>query len=178
MRREQRGLRPVWRVNEAYEEIMRGQCWFISVNFSQDRRSLCVLSFLEAITPRLNKLRGSARRNLYALRERNIFSRVFSRQAAKVAKTLISLLTPCSLLANPLRSLCALCGFARKELLSRDIFLAKLPRPQRGSMNIFATTFHDLCFFSNNFPRLFTTYARCRSLSAEDRASVGQPRRG
>ena len=40
-------------------------------------------------------------------------------------------------------------------------------------MNIFATTFHHLCFFSNDFPRLFTTYARYRSLSAKDRASVG-----
>ena len=39
-------------------------------------------------------------------------------------------------------------------------------------MYILATTFHDLCFFSNDFPRLFTTYARCRSLSAEGRASV------
>ena len=40
-------------------------------------------------------------------------------------------------------------------------------------MNIFAAASHHLCFFSNDFPRLFTTYARCRPLSAQGRASVG-----
>jgi len=95
-----------------------------------------------------------------------------NRKQRVVIKTLISLLTPCSLLANPLRSYCAPCGFAREELLSRDIFLAKPPRSLRRSMNIFAAAFHDLCFFSNDFPRLFTTYARYRSLSAEGHASV------
>ncbi len=88
-------------------------------------------------------------------------------QATCGHKNLISLFTPCSLLANPLRSYCAPCGFAREELLSRDIFLAKPQRSQRRSMNIFAAAFHHLCFFSNDFPRLFTTYARCRLLSAE-----------
>jgi len=28
-------------------------------------------------------------------------------------------------------------------------------------------------YFCSDFPRLFTTYARCRSMSEEDRASVG-----
>ena len=87
MRREQRDLRSIWSIREAYEEhtrsrqgdILREQCWFISVNFSQDRRSLCVLSFLEAITPRLNKLRGSARKSLrssiiYAAPRENIYA--------------------------------------------------------------------------------------------------------
>ena len=32
------------------------------IRHTKDRRALCVLSFSEAITPRLNKLRGSARK--------------------------------------------------------------------------------------------------------------------
>ena len=84
-------------------------------------------------------------------------------QATCHHKTLISLLTPCSLLANPLRSLCVLSGFAREELLSRDIFLAKPQRSQRRSMNIFAAAYHGLCFFAATFhdsSRLMLAIAR------------------
>ena len=71
--RSLRGLRPyeesaerpsvyVERTRSVRGDILREQCWFISVNFSQDRRFLCVLLFSEAITPWLDYLRGSARK--------------------------------------------------------------------------------------------------------------------
>ena len=62
--------------------------------------------------------------------------------------------------------------FAGKSNCRGIFFLAKPQRSQRRSINILATTSHDWCFYSNDFPRLFTTNARCRSLSAEGRASV------
>ena len=45
MRREQRDLRSMWRGwgDIEVEEIVREQCWCISVNSPQVRRSLCVL---------------------------------------------------------------------------------------------------------------------------------------
>ena len=57
-------------------------------------------------------------------------------------------------LGKSLRSHCALYGFARKELLPRDIFLAKSQRSQRRSMNILQrlrTAFHGLCSLSAMF---------------------------
>ena len=75
---------------------------------------------------------------------------------AKAAKTLMTLLT----LANPLRSLCALCGFAREEQLSRDNFSRQAAKVAKEKHGYFCTTFHDLCFFSNNFPRLMLAIAR------------------
>ena len=78
MRREQRDLRSMWR---GWGDIPREQCWCISVNSLQDRRSLCVLSFSEAITPWLNKLRGSIisaapRENIYAAAKIDFTARV------------------------------------------------------------------------------------------------------
>ena len=74
-------------------------------------------------------------------REEQLSRDNFSRQAAK---TLMTLLT----LANPLRSLCASAALREKSNCSGIIFLAKPQRSQRRSMNIFATTFHDLCSLS------------------------------
>ena len=133
MRREQRDLRSMWRVNGAYEEIVRERCWFISVNFSQDRRSLCVLSFSEAITPRLcekisallNKLCDSI--NSAALRE-------------EIHTTL-----------------------QEKNIFSRVFFLAKPQGSQRRSMNIvqrLSTTYALLATIFHDFSRLMLAIAR------------------
>ena len=66
--------------------------------------------------------------------------------------------------ANPLPTPCeafAPSAALREKNNFREIFfLAKPQRSQRRSMDIFATTFHDLSFFSNNFPRLMLAIAR------------------
>ena len=135
--------------------------------------------------------------------------------------SLIARCHPVTPLPTSLRSLCALCGFAREEQLPRDIFspsrqgrkdldartypliarcqpVAPMPTPLRSPCEafapsaalrgkgycrgiffrqaakaakekheIFAAAFHGLCFFSSDSSRLSTTYARCRSLSAD-----------
>ena len=67
---------------------------------------------------------------------------------------------PLITLANPLRSLCALCGFAREEQLPRDIFSRQAAKVAKEKHGYFCTTFHDLCFFSNDFPLLMLAIAR------------------
>ena len=72
---------------------------------------------------------------------------------AKAAKTLMTVLTrthPLITLANPLRSLCALCGFAREEQLSRDNFSRQAAKVAKEK--------HE--YFCNDFPRLMLAIAR------------------
>ena len=52
--------------------------------------------------------------------------------------------------ANPLRSLCALCGFAREEQLSRDNFSRQAAKVAKEK--------HE--YFCNDFPRLMLAIAR------------------
>ena len=119
------------------------------------RRSMNI--FVTTFALREKSIQLCEKKSLRFAREEQLSRDIFSRQGRK---DLDDLTHPCQPLANPLRSLCVLCGFAREEQLSRDIFLAKPQRSQRSSMNILATTFHDLCFFSNDISRLMLAIAR------------------
>ena len=64
--------------------------------------------------------------------------------------TVLTRTHPLITLANPLRSLCALCGFAREEQLSRDNFSRQAAKVAKEK--------HE--YFCNDFPLLMLAIAR------------------
>ena len=109
----------------------------------------------------MRQLSHNADSNLLRV-EKQLSRDIFSRQGRK---DLDDHTHPLITLANPLRSLCALCGFAREEQLPRDIFSRQAAKVAKEKHGYFCTTFHDLCFFSNDFPLLMLAIARTARVS-------------
>ena len=94
----------------------------------------------------MRQLSHNADSNLLRV-EKQLSRDIFSRQGRK---DLDDRTHPLITLANPLRSLCALCGFAREEQLSRDNFSRQAAKVAKEK--------HE--YFCNDFPRLMLAIAR------------------